>query len=200
MTDSRIAFFDSLAPTWETEGPSRSEMTGRLEGCKGFLGLAPGQSVLEVGCGTGKTTGWLVNQVAPGRVTAVDFAPEMITRAKTGGVDADFLCLDVCGDDLGKGRYDVIFCFHSFPHFRDPSGALRNFARALKPGGTFLVVHLAGSDHINAFHAGLEGPIRGDRLPEGKDWPALLHRADLVQRQFIDQDDLFLLCAFKPAD
>ncbi|NLF33281.1 MAG: class I SAM-dependent methyltransferase, partial [Planctomycetes bacterium] len=87
-------------------------MTERLSEHADMLGLRPGQALLEVGCGTGKTTAWLAAQVAPGRVTAIDFASEMIARAKGKGIDADFACLDVCRDDLGCARYDVILCFH----------------------------------------------------------------------------------------
>jgi len=99
-------------------------MTARLSRHVGLLALEPGQSLLEVGCGTGKTTAWLAAQVAPGRVTAIDFAPQMIAKAKAKGIDADFACLDVCGEALGSGRYDVILCFHKLPALPRPGRRL----------------------------------------------------------------------------
>lgn len=195
--DPRIAFFDALAAGWDNEEPSSQTMTARLSQHADLLALQPGQALLEVGCGTGKTTAWLAAQVAPGRVTAIDFAPDMITKAKAKGIDADFSCLDVCSERLGCGRYDVILCFHSFPHFRDQSAALRNFVRALMPDGRLIVMHLAGSEHINHFHAGIDGAVKGDLLPAWNEWQSLLSEAGLKQVTLIDREDLFFMEAVR---
>ena len=195
IPDPRIAFFDALAARWDSEEPSSQRMTARLSQHADLLSLKPGQSLLEVGCGTGKTTGWLAAQVAPGRVTAIDFAPDMIAKAQAKSIDVDFACMDVCRDDLDCGRYDVILCFHSFPHFRDQAAALRNFARALTPEGRLFVTHLAGSDHINRFHAGIDGPVKGDALPVGAAWDPLLSQAGLRMATLIDRENLFFLDA-----
>lgn len=198
--DPRIGFFDALAEGWDREEPSAEEMTTRLNEQAELLALQPGDALLEVGCGTGKTTAWLAGCVAPGRVTAVDFAPEMIARARVKKIDADFACLDVCLDDLGEARYDVILCFHSFPHFRNQAAALKNFAGALKPDGRVIVMHLAGSDHINRFHAAVEGAVRRDVLPVGEEWPPLLAQAGFKQTKLIDREDLFFMEAVAGTD
>jgi SAM-dependent methyltransferase len=196
MTDAdpRIAYFDALAAGWDDAagGPAAA---GRLASHADLLGLRAGQRLLEVGCGTGKSTAWLAAQVAPGRVTAIDFAPQMLAKAAAKGIDADFAPLDACADDLGQRRYDVILCFHSFPHFRDQAAALRRFRRALRPAGRLIVMHLAGSQHINRFHAGLDGPVRRDALPVGDQWPPLLAEAGLRLTKIIDREDLFFLAA-----
>jgi 2-polyprenyl-3-methyl-5-hydroxy-6-metoxy-1,4-benzoquinol methylase len=124
----------------------------------------------------------------------------MIQKARAKGIDADFACLDVCSDDLGEGRYDVILCFHSFPHFRDQQAALKNFAKALKPRGRLIVMHLAGSEHINHFHASIEGAVCDDVLPVGEDWPPLLAQAGLSKKKLIDRVDLFYLEAVVKQD
>ncbi len=195
--DPRIRYFDDLSARWDDEAPSGDTMTARLAAHADLLSLHAGQALLEVGCGTGKTTGWLAAQVAPGRVTAVDFAPGMIQRARDKGIDAEFACADVCMDDLARNRYDVVLCFHSFPHFRDKPAALRNFARALRPDGRLIVMHLAGSRELNSFHAGLDGPVRVDVLPSGDAWNPLLAAADLKLKTTIDRPDLFFLKAVR---
>lgn len=191
--DPRVGFFDALAADWDAEEPSADTMAARLSAHADLLELGSGLSLLEVGCGTGKTTGWLAGQVAPGRVTAIDFSEKMIELARQKPIDADFACLDVCSDDLGRDVYDVILCFHSFPHFRDQRAALKNFAAALKPAGRLIVMHLAGSEHINQFHANLAGPVKGDVLPVGEQWTPLLDAAGLRQTNLIDRQDLFFL-------
>ena len=191
--DQRIAYFDALAAEWDDHEPSAETMIARLSQHADLLALAPGQRLLEVGCGTGKTTGYLAGQIAPGRVTAIDFAPAMVARARAKGIEADFACVDVCSDDLGEALYDVILCFHSFPHFRDQARALRGFARALKAGGRLIVMHMVGSRPLNAFHAGLDGPVHVDALPVGDEWRPLLAQAGFESTRFIDRDDLFFL-------
>jgi ubiquinone/menaquinone biosynthesis C-methylase UbiE len=195
--DPRREYFNALAEEWDDEEPSAESMALRLDQHARLFKLKPGNDLLEAGCGTGKTTGWLAEQVEPGRVTAVDFAMQMIECARSKGIYADFTCLDLVTDDLGRERFDVVFCFHAFPHFRDQPAVLANFSRALRPNGRLLVVHLASSERINAFHAGVEGPVNGDLLPAGDEWEGLLAAAGLKLVKQIDTDELFLVEASK---
>ncbi|MFA5203841.1 MAG: class I SAM-dependent methyltransferase [Lentisphaeria bacterium] len=196
-TDPRLGFFDRLAGTWDQEEPSAAAMTAGLAAHAARLALRPGNALLEVGCGTGKTTGWLAQQVAPGgRVLAVDFAPAMIARAREKALPAEFRCLDICAETPESAAFDLALCFHSFPHFRDQPAALRHLAAALRPGGRLVVMHLSGSARINAFHANLSGAVRHDLLPQGEAaWLPLLAAAGLRLEQLTDQDPLFFLSA-----
>jgi len=191
--DPRAAFFDSQAAEWDNQTPTAEEQIQRLRQLSDLLCLGRGQQLLEVGCGTGKLTAHLAAQVAPGRVTAVDFAPAMIQGAASKNIDAEFICADVCSDDLGSGRYDIVFCFHCFPHFRDKASALSNMAQSLKPNGRLIVMHLAGSEHINTCHADVGGAVGDDHLPVGDEWPVLLAAAGLSQKTLVDCKDLFFL-------
>jgi ubiquinone/menaquinone biosynthesis C-methylase UbiE len=193
MMDPRIAFFDALARGWDAEQPVRDSMVQGLALRRDLLDLQPEMSLLEVGCGTGKTTGWLAEQVTPGRVTAIDFSPRMIECALNKQIDADFHSMDICSDVPGRACFDVVLCLHSFPHFRDQATALRHCAAALKSTGRLIVMHLAGSDHINQFHAQLEGAVQDDMLPVGDQWTPLLSQAGLEQVRLIDQEDRFFL-------
>ncbi len=196
--DPRIGFFDALAPAWDREEPSQDETVARLDACRELMDLRPGTDLLEVGCGTGKTTAWLAAQVAPGRVTGVDFAPRMIEAARAKGIDADFRCLDVCGGPLALGPFDAVFCFHCFPHFRDQAAAVRNLSAVLRPAGRLIVMHLAGSEQINRFHAGLSSCVCRDLLPLPGQWASLLAAGGLVPLRQIDREDLFFLDASRP--
>lgn len=193
--DPRMSFFDELACRWDQEGQSPAETVQRVSELARHLAIEPGEDVLEVGCGTGQLTRWLAEQASPGRVVAVDFAPAMVAMARAKGIPAEFRVADVCRDDLGTDCFDLVLCFHSFPHFRDHQAALRNLAGALKPGGRLVVMHLAGSAAINAFHSDVGGAVSGDHLPDAEAWPPLLAAAGLRLVSIIDRDDLFLLLA-----
>lgn len=196
--DPRIAFFDQHAPTWDMTGPDPAATLRRLRELNGRLGLAAGMDVLEVGCGTGQITGWLVETVKPGRVVAVDFSPAMLAQARARGVDADFVLLDICRDEPLNHPFDGVLCFHSFPHFRDQPAALRQIVRRMKPGGQLRVLHLAGSAQLNAFHQQVGGAVGHDRLPPASEWPNLLAAVGLRVHGIVDQQDLFLMEAELP--
>lgn len=193
--DPRIAFFNAHAPTWDQTGPDPAATLRRLGELEARLGLRPGQDLLEVGCGTGQITGWLAERVRPGRVVAADFSPAMLAQARARGVAAEFVHLDICGDEPMSRAFDVVLCFHAFPHFRDPVAALRHIARHLRPDGVLLVLHLAGSAPLNAFHRQVGGPVGHDQLPPATAWPALLAPAGLTLTEAEDREDLFLVKA-----
>ena len=68
--------------TWATQYDTNQNKTRDLEGIALRTALAdvPFSSVLEIGCGTGKNTVWLLQQAA--HVTAVDLSEEMLAKAK----------------------------------------------------------------------------------------------------------------------
>jgi SAM-dependent methyltransferase len=198
--DPRIAFFDHHAATWDTYGSPHAEILARLRELRPILNIRPGEDLLEIGCGTGQVTAWVAECVRPGRVTAVDFSPAMLEKARARGVDAELRCADVCADDLGQGRFDLAFCLHSFPHFRDQSAAVRNLARALRPGGRLVILHLDNWRSVNRFHDHVGGPIAGDHLPEPDALRKLLETAGLRVTELIDRDDLFCLTAVRRGD
>ena len=193
--DPRIAFFNDLARRWDEDEQSPDETVRRVAELADDLGIPSGADVLEVGCGTGQLTAWLAERASPGRVVAVDFSPAMLAKAQAKDIPAEFRQADVCSDDLGEACFDLVLCFHSFPHFRDQAAALGNLARVLKPGGRLVVMHLASSAAINAFHAGVDGAVSVDHLPSGGAWNPLLAAAGLRLVSLVDRDDLFLLVA-----
>jgi ubiquinone/menaquinone biosynthesis C-methylase UbiE len=194
--DPRIAFFDGLASIWDTECSQPAAMLARLETLDGELGLAPGQDLLEIGCGTGLISGWLAGRVHPGRLVAADFSAAMLDQARQRGHAADYRQLDICAEGPAPEQFDGVLCFNAFPHFRDQPAALRQIRRLLQPGGALTILHLAGSAQINAFHASLREPVCHDLLPAGEAWPVLLHQAGLKLARLTDREDLFLLQAW----
>lgn len=70
---------------------------------------APGQRVLELGCGTGEDALWLARQGL--RVTATDIAPKMLQIAaqKLAGHHATFSVVDAADPVLPPGPFDRVF-------------------------------------------------------------------------------------------
>jgi SAM-dependent methyltransferase len=99
--------------------------------------LAPGTSVLDVGCGPGTITADIAGRVAPGPVLGVDASAEVIAAA---GRDHDaanlsFRTADVYALDLDDDRFDVVHAHQVLQHLDDPVAALREMRRVCRPGG-----------------------------------------------------------------
>lgn len=198
--DPRRAFFEHHATGWDDDRAAWQQVRARWQVLRAPLGFRPGWDVLEVGCGTGQITDLLVDWVRPGRVTAVDFAPAMLARARARGIAAEFREADICQAPPAECAFDLALCFQSFPHFRDPAAALRHLAAALKPGGRLVVLHLAGRDQVNAFHRQLGGAVEQDELPAPDEWAPRLAEAGLRLVRYEDRPDLFCVEAVRAAE
>jgi ubiquinone/menaquinone biosynthesis C-methylase UbiE len=113
--------------------------------------LQPGESVLDVGCGTGT----LALEARPrvgetGRVSGIDPSPQMIARAshkaERVGLVIDFQVGVVEQLSFPDQSFDVVlstFMMHHLPEDLKHRG-LREIARVLKPGGHILVLDMKG--------------------------------------------------------
>ncbi len=193
--DPLVAFFDEAAANWDAKSPRPEATRQRLGELKTDMGLRAGQEVLEVGCGTGQVTDWLVQTVDPGGVTAVDLSPRMLERAKARTGRARYLVADICTQELGEGTFDIAFCMHVLPHLSDIDAALANLYRMLRPNGRLIVLHLAHWREINDLHDRIGGAVAGHYLPPPTVWEGLLARHGLVLTTLRDEADLLLVIA-----
>ena len=116
--------------------------------------LAPGETVLDVGCGTGTLTIAAKRQVgATGRVCGVDASPEMIARARTKAQKAG---LDVAfGEALAQtlpfpaAQFDAVLTTVMLHHLpRAARGqCIAEMRRVAKPGGRILAVDFGSVQH-----------------------------------------------------
>jgi ubiquinone/menaquinone biosynthesis C-methylase UbiE len=97
----------------------------------------PGEQVIDIGCGTGRTTAVLAHAVAPaGHVLAIDISEPLVEEAKSHRVDnATFVLGDAASHPFQHRHYDLVFSRFGVMFFGDPESAFRNFNQALKPGG-----------------------------------------------------------------
>ena len=106
-------------------------------------GIAAGERVADVACGTGIVARLAAEQVAPdGTVSAVDMNPGMLAVAQQ-AVPADAPIAwheaDAAALPLDDASHDVVLCQLGLQFFPDKTAALRDAHRVLRTGGRVLL-------------------------------------------------------------
>ena len=102
------------------------------------IDLSSCDSVLDIGCGTGRTTIDIAERLAAhGKATGLDISEPMLEQAKIlaqaeGVENVSFECLDVQVESLGDTRFDAAFSRFGVMFFEDPMQAFSNIHRALR--------------------------------------------------------------------
>lgn len=122
-----------LHHSWRMRGADRAE-------------LAPGDSVLDVCCGTGDLAFELAQRVSPGgHVVGCDFSEPMLDlareKAAQRGVDSvRFEWADALQLPYDDDRFDAVTVGFGLRNFADRDRGLQEMSRVLKPGGTLVIL------------------------------------------------------------
>jgi len=115
-----------------------------------LLAPAPGEDILEIGFGPGRTLGLLVERGA--RVTGVDVSEEMVHLA--GRRNSELVRTGVLTLHRGDGvtlpveanSQDAVLSVHNLYFWPNPQATIAEIARVLRPGGRILLV-FRGREH-----------------------------------------------------
>jgi tocopherol O-methyltransferase len=115
-------------------------------------GIAPGSSILDVGCGLGGSSIYLAkryNATATG-ITISPIQVEMANQAaRKQGLRADFLLMDAEDMHFDHG-FDVVWSIEAISHAEDLGRLFASAARLLKPGGTMAILDWFKKDNLSA--------------------------------------------------
>jgi len=119
------------------------ELTSYNEWIYGNIKKAVSGNVLEIGCGIGNITDFLMKDAK--KVTATDIDLSYINYAKkkyskSGRVKVLKMDIMKPGKTIKKNYYDTAVMLNVLEHIKDDAKALRNACMALKKGGKFVIL------------------------------------------------------------
>jgi SAM-dependent methyltransferase len=145
---AQIDFWNATAgTTWarfQTQLDRQLETLG-LEAMR-VLAPAPGEHILDIGCGCGQTSFALAERVGTtGQVLGVDISQPMLAVARQrpvapGSAAPLFREADAAVADLGDAAFDAVFSRFGVMFFSDPGAAFAHIRLAVKPQGRIAFV------------------------------------------------------------
>ena len=137
----QIAYWNGTGGMHWVEEQARTDvvLAPVLEALLARAGVAPGEAVLDIGCGCGASTAELAMRVGPaGRVLGLDVSEPMLARARErsrGLANVEYLCRDAAAHEFPAPFADLMVSRFGVMFFGDPLSAFANLRRALKPTG-----------------------------------------------------------------
>jgi ubiquinone/menaquinone biosynthesis C-methylase UbiE len=133
------------------------------------MAVAPGDRVLEIGCGAGAATALVAERLRTGRVVAVDRSASAVRRALERNAahiragTADVRHADVTAADLPDGAFDKVFAVNvSLFWLATPPELLDRLRRFLAPDGSLYVfAERPTRTAVEAIATTVTGALRG---------------------------------------
>jgi len=150
---------EGMIATWYAKNTGKNiaefrDLAKRIVG-----GVPSGGSVLEIAPGPGYLAIELA-RLGSYRIAGLDISRTFVRIARenaTGaGVEVDFRHGDAAALPFASKVIDFIVCRAAFKNFRDPSGALREMHRVLRPGGRALIIDMRNDASPTSISAEVE--------------------------------------------
>jgi ubiquinone/menaquinone biosynthesis C-methylase UbiE len=134
MVDHLVDFFDRIAPVYDTwAGGQHGRVASRLVD---LATPAKGEEVLDVATGTGLIAHMVAPRVRPGAVIGIDLSENMLSIART-RKEKNLQFLGMAAEHLvfRPHTFDLVTMGEALAYLADPTTALAEAHRVLRPGG-----------------------------------------------------------------
>ena len=125
-----------------------------------FCELLPAAaSILEIGCGPGSITRYLLRKDPGYKITGIDVADSMIKLARINNPSASFMQMDCRELEKIEGKYEGVMCGFCLPYLsKDDTGKLvKDMDALLKEKGIFYLSYIEGLYKNSGFETASTG-------------------------------------------
>ncbi len=115
--------------------------------------------LLDIGCGPGNITKYLLSKLPESIIEGVDIAPNMITLAKQNNPKAQFYEMDIRSIDTLTSKYNGIICGFGLPYLSktDCETLINSSYNLLKPKGILYLSFVEGNYDNSGYISGNSG-------------------------------------------
>jgi ubiquinone/menaquinone biosynthesis C-methylase UbiE len=162
------------------------------------LGVKPGMTVCDMGCGNGFYSIQLGKMVGPeGRVLAVDVQPQMLEMLKERAAEAGLENIEpILGQlhdpKLPAGQLDLILMVDVYHEFSHPEHMLAAMRKSLAPGGVIVLTEYRAEDPnvpIKPLHKMSKRQIMKEFTPNGFKLVKEFERLPWQHMMFFERED-----------
>lgn len=179
-------YFNGLAKDWNSR---QSERDVKIYKLLSYLDVKRCNAILDIGCGTGVLFPFLTKLTqGQAKIFAIDFAECMAREAAQKNYPSvNVLC--GCARHLPflDNSIDLVIAFHVIPHIQGKTLALKECWRVLKPCGELAIIHLHGSQEINAIHEEIGGTVKNHKLQSGEQMGRKLKKINFEINEIVDR-------------
>src|SRR5213593_406849 len=138
MVDHVVDFFDRIAPLYDAwAGGQHARVATRLAD---LAAPVKNEHVLDVGTGTGLVAHLVAPKVSPGMVLGIDLSENMLSIARAHKTkNVQFVGMAAEHLVFRPGMFDLVTMGEALAYFADPTTALAEANRVLRPGGRLAV-------------------------------------------------------------
>jgi MPBQ/MSBQ methyltransferase len=123
----------------------RPDTVSRRQACENLMealvALIPrkGGTILDVACGKGATTQYLLNYYPPESVTAINISQRQLALCRARVPGCRFLLMNATEMEFDNASFDNVICVEAAFHFNTRERFFREAHRVLKPGGRLVL-------------------------------------------------------------
>lgn len=156
--DPRIAVFDKKAELYQQKYMDQSRYAEGLNRCCELLGTNHGK-LLDLGCGPGNVSRFILDQRPELHIEAVDLSPAMVALAKNNLPTAECRVGDVRELDKLAGNYDIIVAGFCIPYLNreEVTKLIQAAGQKLNEGGLLYLSFMEGDYSLSGYQLSSDG-------------------------------------------